>query len=520
MTKTNLWTLLEPSLKTYKNHPAWICRQKKGNQVITYQQIHQAVLSTAHKLRSLGIEPGDTVGITAPNGPQWSVAALASWKIGSVIAPIHIGNSDTDILNQIEAVKPKVMLLHDSKLNLSDTGIISLPISLEPDLESLEAEQSIPSPGDSGDVAVRIYTSGSTGTPKIVRLSHSNHASNMIAACKIQKFSSDDRFISLLPFSHAMGLTANLLLPFYCGCTIVAPRVLAASEVLATMEQEKISVLIAVPRLFRNIMLGLEKKFKNASPFLKAYIWALRKSPLSLRKYINSPIKHKLGGKIKVWVSGGSHLDHTICQYFHDLGLPLRQGYGLTETSPLACVQEEFDPAIQSVGKPIEDVEIKICVPDKDGRGEVCIRGPNVMLGYENPDHNNDAFDGQWFKTGDIGKLDDAGRLTLTGRSKRLIVTEAGKNVYPEELETTLERDSRIKEAGVFELEMKPVCVISSDEKKPEEAVRQALKIYNKTVSAHNQINRFAIVEELPRTPLGKLALQQLPEVFQRYEVK
>jgi len=207
------------------------------------------------------------VGITAPNGPQWSVAALASWKIGSVIAPIHIGNSDTDILNQIEAVKPKVMLLHDSKLNLSDTGIISLPISLEPDLESLEAEQSIPSPGDSGDVAVRIYTSGSTGTPKIVRLSHSNHASNMIAACKIQKFSSDDRFISLLPFSHAMGLTANLLLPFYCGCTIVAPRVLAASEVLATMEQEKISVLIAVPRLFRNIMLGSGKEIQKCQSF-------------------------------------------------------------------------------------------------------------------------------------------------------------------------------------------------------------------------------------------------------------
>jgi len=108
----------------------------------------------------------------------------------------------------------------------------------------------------------------------------------------------------------------------------------------------------------------------------------LRKSPLFLRKHINAPIKNKLGGKIKVWVSGGSHLDHTICRYFHDLGLPLRQGYGLTETSPLACVQEEFDSAIQSVGKPIEDVEIKICVPDEDGRGEVCIRGPNVMLGY------------------------------------------------------------------------------------------------------------------------------------------
>ena len=512
----SLWNLIAPSLGKYPNNPAWICRQKGDNRVVTYQQLHDAALANAHQLRLAGIKAGDTVGITAPNGPEWCAAALATWKIGAIVAPIHIGNSDQDIATQINAVKPAVMMVHNAQCVHENC----IEILLQGDADVISTESNIDTPGHADEVAVRIYTSGSTGSPKIVRLSHANHASNMFAACKIQTFTSDDRFISLLPFSHAMGLTANFLLPLYCGCAIVSPRVLAASEVLATLEQEHISVLIAVPRLFRNIMNGLEKKFSSAGAGLRAYIWVLRKSPMFIRKRLNAPIRKKLGDNVKVWVSGGSHLDGQISAYFHGLGLPLRQGYGLTETSPLACIQDEFDSAVQSVGRPIEKVEVRILNPGKEGSGEVCIKGPNVMIGYENDEHNSEAFDDGWFKTGDIGRLDAIGRVTLTGRSKRLIVTEAGKNVYPEELETLLERDPRIKEAGVFELDMKPVCVISSDAENAEAVVREVLAEFNRTVSSHNQITRFAITDELPRTPLGKLALQQLPEVFERTEVR
>ena len=139
------------------------------------------------------------------------------------------------------------------------------------------------------------------------------------------------------------------------------------------------------------------------------------------------------------------------------------------------------------------------------------------MMGYEDEQQNSEAFDDGWFKTGDIGIIDPMGRITLTGRSKRLIVTESGKNVYPEEIETLLERDLRIKEAGVFELEMKPVCVVSTDQNST--MVKQALKQFNQIVSAHNRITRFAIVDELPRTPLGKLALQELPLSFAKNEI-
>ena len=512
----NLWRLIEPSLQEHANGTAWICRLRKGRREVRYSQIHHAALTTAHALRSAGIRAGDTVGITAPNGPEWTVAALAAWRLGAMVAPIHIGNSDHEIAAQIDAVRPDIMLVHDSEV-VHDRQLI---LSMASDQSAMDAENRIPAADDPGAVAVRIYTSGSTGNPKVVRLSHGNLAANVLAAVKIESFGPEDRFISLLPFSHAMGITGNVNLPYYVGATLVAPKVLAANEILSALQEERITVVIAVPRLFRNVMLGLEKKFSQGGRGLALYRRLLKAAPLKLRQHLNAPLRNRLGGRIKVWVSGGSHLDGRITRYYHDLGFPLRQGYGLTETAPLACVQESFDTALESVGKPVEHVEIRVHQPDDTGQGEIWIRGPNVMLGYEDAEQTASVLEDGWFKTGDIGRVDGEGRVTLTGRSKRLIVTEAGKNVYPEELETLLERDPMVKEAGVLEADMKPVCVLSMNGEMAEQEARRVLKEYNALVSRHNQITRFAVVDDLPRTPLGKMALQELPRIFSENEIQ
>ncbi len=511
---SNLWLLLEPSIKQHAARTAWICRQRNNKRVISYQQIYDSVLCAAHDLRQSGVNTGDTVGITAPNGPEWTIAALAAFRIGARVAPIHIGNSEHEIESQIAAVNPKVMMVHETEI----THSIRMPITLQKDSEKIAAEQKISAADDPDAVAVRIYTSGSTGTPKVVKLSHSNLASNVIAATKIETFDSSDKFISLLPFSHAMGLTGNVTLPYYVGATLILPKVLAASEILAALQEESVTVLIAVPRLFRNIMLGLEKKFSAGGKGLALYRKLLKSVPIRFRHHLNGPIRNKLGGNIKVWVSGGSHLDGRISRYYHDLGLPLRQGYGLTETSPLACIQDNFDPAVESVGRAIDKATVKVVAADENGNGEVWIKGPNVMLGYEDEVQTAAVLEDGWFKTGDIAKIDSQGRITLTGRSKRLIVTEAGKNVYPEELETLLERDPMVKEAGVLEAEMKPVCILAMDGDDTRAEAQRVLKAFNQLVSKHNQITRFALVEELPRTPLGKMALQELPEMFECHE--
>ncbi len=512
---SNLWKLLEPSLLRNRSRTAWICRHSKGRREVQYHHIHEAALVTAQKLRKSGIGAGATVGITAPNGPEWTVAALAAWRAGCMIAPIHIGNSEHEIAAQIEAIKPDVMLVHDSAL----THEARIEITLDKDAQAAAAENAIKPADDPHAVAARLYTSGSTGNPKVVRLSHGNLAANVLAAVNIETFDPDDRFISLLPLSHAMGITANVNLPYYAGAALVTPRVLAAAEIVTALQEEKITVIIAVPRLFRNIMIGLEKKFAQGGKAVALYRRMLKAAPPALRQYLNAPLRKRLGGRIKVWVSGGSHLDERITRYYHDLGLPLRQGYGLTETSPLACMQDKFDDAPQSVGKPVEHVQVRIDNPDENGQGEILIKGPNVMLGYEDAAQTARVLEHGWFRTGDIGHIDSQGRVTLTGRSKRLIVTEAGKNVYPEELETLLERDPIVKEAGVLEVDMKPVCVLAMDGGNAAAGARRVIRQYNTLVSAHNRITRVAAVDELPRTPLGKIALQELPAIFREHEI-
>ena len=345
-------------------------------------------------------------------------------------------------------------------------------------------------------------------------LSHNNIASNVQAICSFEQLDDKDSLLALLPFSHCMGLTLTLAVPLYIGARIVLPRVLAANEVMAAIEQEKVSILIAVPRLYRNIMLGLQKRFEAGGMLQGIFISLIRKSPYALKQLLNSPIRKKFGGDVKLWFSGGSRLDPKITQFFRELGLPLRQGYGLTETSPVVSAQAGLTARIDSVGQCLDGIEAKIHAADADGQGELWIRGPNVMLGYTDNQKTDEVIEDGWFKTGDLARMDNQGNILLTGRSKRLIVTEAGKNIYPEDLEIQLERYPEVKEAGVFELEMRPAAVLAIEGDNKVKVAKEVIKKYNKVMSGHNQITKYALVDELPRTPLGKIALKNLPDAY------
>jgi long-chain acyl-CoA synthetase len=514
---TDIWSFIAKSLRSRGDQEAWICRLIGGKRrVYTYRDICEYALDAAFKLRQHGVRAGEIVGILAPNGPEWGVGALAVWKLGAIVAPIHTGNSDDEVVAQLAALDPKVVLVHGVERRVQRAE----PIPMERESDHIEREAGIETLIAPSSEAVRLCTSGSTGTPKMVRLSHANVHSNVVAASRCAHIDSSDRFLSLLPLSHMMEITGGFLLPLYSGATIVLPRVLAAQEILDAMATEKVTALIAVPRLFRNIMLGLEKRFSQGGPAMRAYRAFLRIMPVPVRRVVNFPIRRRLGGRIKAWISGGSRLDPEIARYFRELGIPLRQGYGLTETSPVISLQENFEPVIDSVGRPLEGVEVRVHDPDRSGSGELWVRGPNVMLGYVDEGQTREVMvEENWFRTGDLARLDSSGNIVLTGRSKRLIVTEAGKNVYPEELETLLERIPGIKEAGVFEQDMKPVAVLAVEGLHQVEHARQILKEFNARVSKHNQITRFALVDELPRTPVGKVALKRLPEMFAAKEI-
>jgi len=516
----HIWNLIDDSLQRHAERPAWTCRLTEGRRrVVHYQDIRESALATASKLREAGVGPGDIVAVAAPNGPEWGVAALAVWRVGAILAPIHTGYSDEEMRAQVEALQPKLFLLHGVDRGLSPAQ----PISLARDPANAQAEQARTVEVDPRSKAVRLYTSGSTAQPKMVRLSHANISSNVIAASRIEDINKDDRFLSLLPLSHAFEMTGGMLLPLYCGATIVVPRVIAAGEILASMSEEKITIVLAVPRLYRNIMQGLEKRFREGSALLRLYRQLLRLAPIGLRRQLNFPLRRKLGGNIKAWISGGSRLDPAIAAFFRDLGLPLRQGYGLTESGPVVSVQDAFPSILDSVGRPLDGVEVRIDQPDDHGSGELLVRGPNVMLGYVDQQQTDQVIEPDgWFHTGDLARIAEDGSIVLTGRIKRLIVSEAGKNIYPEDLENRLERIEGVKEAGVIEIDNAPAALMAMEGEGEERVARarEVLRMFNQAVSSHNHIRRFAVVDELPRTPLGKVALKNLPEIFAENEVR
>jgi len=508
----HLWEFVSEAIRRRDDSPLWIQRLPKGDKRVTsYAAVGRRAVAISRRLREAGVEAGDYVAILSANGPDWGASAFAIWRLGGVMAPLHTGNSDEELKTQHNALSPKCTLYQDDSRGLPSA------IAIDNDEEEDDGFQA-PDPDPHAEAA-RIYTSGTTGNPKVVRLSHDNILSNICGASRLDiPISHRDRFLSLLPLSHAMEMTGGMLLPMYHGATIVVPKKIAAAEILEAMDKEHITLMIAVPRLFRNIMLGMEKKL-TANRLLNAYVELIRRSPAWLARIINAPIRRKFGGSIRCWLSGGSRLDPEIARYFRSMGFPLIQGYGLTECSPVVSVQSLYDPRLDSVGEPLHGMEVRVNEPNASGDGELWVRGPSLMLGYVDEKQTAEAMTDGWYRTGDIARLVEGAKIVLTGRSKRLIVTEAGKNVYPEDIEIMLEKHPMLKEAGVIEVDMAPAAVLAIEGPDEESKGREIIKDYNRRASSHNRISRYAMVGELPRTPLGKVSLKDLPRIFEQNEV-
>lgn len=510
----HLWGFIDAAIAKRGENLLWVQRLPKNEKRETsYAGIKRRALALSRRLRDEGVTEGDRVAILAPNGPDWGAAAFAVWRLGGIVAPLHSGNSDDELHVQHDALAPKRTLFSGDNRGLP----AAMPIGNE---EGSDEAKPVPDPDPHSDAA-HIYTSGTTGNPKIVRLSHDNILSNLRGAARLDiPIDHRDRFLSLLPLSHAMEMTGGMLLPMYHGSTIVVPRLIAAGEILEAMDEERITLMIAVPRLFRNIMLGMEKKFAAGSALLRAYIGLIRRSPNWMARIINAPLRRKFGGNVSCWLSGGSRLDPEIARYFRDLGFPLIQGYGLTECGPVVSVQSMRDPRLDSVGAPLHGMEAVIHQPNELGDGELWVRGPNLMLGYVDDKQTSEAIRDGWYNTGDIARLVEGQKIVLTGRSKRLIVTDAGKNVYPEDIEIMLEKHPQLKEAGVIELDTAPAAVLAIEGPEEKAKAKDIIKDYNRRASGHNRITRYAVVNELPRTPLGKVSLKDLPRIFEENEVK
>ena len=311
---------------------------------------------------------------------------------------------------------------------------------------------------DPDEFKVLLFTSGTTSNAKGVMLTSRNLAENINAATAYAKVYPEDRFFSVLPLHHTYESTIGFLLPMAWGSSIAVCQGL--KHIVPNMLESKPSVLISVPLLIENLYKKINASIKKAGKdglvgSMLHITNALRVVGVDVKRKVFSDIYENLGGNLRFIVSAAAPIDAKIGKWVEDIGITFLQGYGLTETAPIAALTPEYQPKVGSAGKAIPKGEIRIEDPNEDGEGEVLIKTPTLMIGYyEDEKATNEVIeviDGErWFHSGDIGYLDKDGFLYITGRSKNVIVTQNGKNIYPEEIELLLAQVPEIKECMVY----------------------------------------------------------------------
>ena len=418
---------------------------------VSYQEFHDCALKMANLLAQGGVAQGDRVLIWGPNSSWWAVAYWGIIIRGAIAVPVDF-MSDLARAESIRSLtKAKVVLQSRFKLERMTSATSMLLEDLQYLLEDTRPIGGLASAAPE-DTAQLIYTSGTTGNPKGVILTHKNLVANMTQINRqVPIITSQFCFLSLLPLSHMFEQMGGFFTPLYRGAAIVYLRTLKPSAIMEALSEEDIYVIMSVPRLMQLLKTTIERELedKHLSGLFRALTRLANRFPKGVRRVLFFPVQKKFGSNFTVFVSGGAPLDPEVFNFWGSMGFTVLEGYGLTETSPVLCVNTMERQVAGSVGPPLPGVQMKI-----EGN-EVLARGDNVFPGYyENEQASRDAFtkDG-WFRTGDLGEIGPDGWLIIKGREKELIVTGSGVNVYPDELEAVLNKIAGVKESCVIGVE-------------------------------------------------------------------
>lgn len=485
-------------------------------------------------------------GIVGKNSIAWYTAYLALHRAGGVVVPIDPALPEAD-MHTILHYSGANMLFHDADQEgmfsgLRDITTIAMNTGFKETGTSFStvlrkgrlSRRELPSSYDCDAPAVISYTSGTTGLAKGVVHSQNSIISDLRQTIMLISLDERDIFLSVLPVHHMYEGTCGFLLPLSMGAQIAISHGLRyVADDLASTEA---TVVLAVPLLWEAMYRRIMDNIRSASMGRAKLGFGLTVSGITeklgmkgVRRKLFDKVHRRFGGKLRLLISGGAGIDPEVIRGFESLGFRILQGYGLTETAPIVAVNRPSANRYGSVGPVLPEMECRIENPDQYGIGEILVRGPNVMLGYHgNPEATAEVLDGEgWFRTGDFGYLDKDGFLFITGRKKNLIIAKNGKNVYPEEIETRLNRFEFIKESIVFgrssETKGEEICVlvvpdrdllieeadaqgrkITRDDEV--QAVRNAVRKYNSQAETHKRIAGFLISEEeFPKTTTKKI---------------
>ena len=516
----------------------------------TYKEALKKIREIAYYLVATGAKKGDHIAVTGKNSPEWALAYFAISFAGCVIVPLDYSLHIEDMEKILAFGDVDRIFIDGEKIDEIDKEgkLFKEKISLEPESKGHKYVLDLTGPETelpklhAEDTAAMLFTSGTTGTPKGVMLSFSNFMSSTLSSQRLFDVYPTDVFYAILPIHHAYTMTAVLLETVISGASCVFGKRLVTPIMLKELREGKITMLLAVPMLFNKLLAGLMAGVHKQGPFKENLIHFLMGFSGFMKKVFHVNLGKKIFGnmllskisldKMRLCICGGGPLPPSTFKQFNQLGIDFVQGYGLTETSPIININPIEVYIEESVGIPIPGVEEKIVSPDEDGNGIIYVRGPQVMKGYYKNDEATEevlSSDG-WLNTGDVGHIDSNGFLYLTGRAKSIIVTEGGKNVFPEEIEDKFQLFNEIEQCCIIPYminkEMKTegirMVIYPTEaylkEHGMEETSRhmeEVVESVNKDLQSYKKITMVTVVDQpLPMTSTKKVKRFEVVKMF------
>ena len=538
--------LIADRIQTYPNKTA--LQMKSGDKWVrySYRQLYDISRRIACSLWNRGYRTGDRLILFAENCPEWAIAYLGAVQIGITLIPVDRQTSEREIFALAKFTDAKAILTSDSlaghlhrALAQSDNGTPTVtllninrfcnPFEFDhtPVSQSVSIQESDLSDVTNGfpDVDIRpdtiasiIFTAGTTVEAKGVMLSHKNFIANVLAVAQALPPRDTDQFLSILPLHHALEFTCCFLMSIYGGATVTYPNTLKPTAVLETMQETQTTVVIGVPRMFKLIYDAIMRYVVKSST-------AEHAQP---DQAAIEAMHAALGGNLRVLVSGGAALSNEIYDAYQRYGLTIYQGYGLTETAPVLTVNPHHKSKRGAVGIPVHGTQVQIHQPNADGIGEIVAQGPSLMAGYyRNPAATEQMMRSGTLFTGDLGYIDEDGYLYITGRLKDVIVSSAGKNIYPVELEELYQHSPDIAEICVVGVnigdshgEEVHAVIVPNRRGKPnptevESAIRGHLQTCARDLPSYQHLHKLHFWEsELPKLPTFEIHRRRVKELL------
>ncbi len=435
----------------------------RENARLTYRQFKEQALPLARALQDSRFENGTRAAIIMTNQSKWLISAYAIFFCGGVLVPLDYKLTAAEQLQLLAHSHAEFLVIEyhlwraitqaEQFKNLTARVVLVTEAPPNADLAGAHRWEDFRATGEPvfvprkrNDPACIVYSSGTGGRPKGCVLTHDNYLEQCVALTSLYPFWPGVRYLSILPTNHAIDFMVGFIGPFTCGATVVHLRTLRPEFIREAFTKYKITYMALVPMVLKNLERGLRQRFADLPSGKRKLLNALiatnraltrRRPHLKISRALLPQVHKAFGGELRALFVGGAFTEPETLQFFYDLGIPVGNGYGCTEAGTVITVNDLKPFRGDTVGKPLPGMEVKIANPDAEGIGEVTVRSNTLMSHYlDDPEMTAETIVDGWLMTGDLGRLDASGHLQLFGRKKNMIVTEEGKNIYPEDIET------------------------------------------------------------------------------------